>query len=138
MFIFYNATDLSIHHVIDHHPENYESFLASRSDVGAWIKTDEVIPLNEIYLVKNGGGEVTATRKTAFPEITAPTSMTVGAEITLTGILEGAGVFINGMSYGAMDATGTLEFTATTAGTYNFRFEKLGFTTKEISIEAVS
>jgi hypothetical protein len=138
MFIFYNPSDLSIHHVIEQHPENYETYLNGKSDAGAWIKTDEAMGFTEIYLTKNGSGEVTATRKTAFPEITAPTSMTVGVEITLTGILEGAGVSINGMSYGAMDASGTLEFTATTAGIYKFSFEKPGFMTKEISIEAVS
>src|SRR6478609_9457689 len=126
MFIFYNADTLAIHHVVEFHPPTYGEYLAGKSDVGPYIEHPEVIPFIELYLTKNGSGEVTASRRAPAPDIVPPTSLKVNVEATFTGVPAGTNVNVNSATLGVMDSTGILEFTPLAAGFYRFLFEKDG------------
>src|SRR4051812_40107994 len=138
MFIFYTPDTLEVHHIVEQHPPNYGEYLSALPNPGTYIEHSGVIPFAELYLTKDAAGVVTSNRRAPAPAIRPPTSLTVNVEATFAGVPEGTLVFINDSSYGAMDASGVLQFTPGVAGFYKFRFEKAGVMPKEFNIEAVS
>ncbi len=131
MFVFFDPDTLRVHHVVMMAPPNYRDFLADAPDQH-WAETEETMTMEEIEVMPDR-----SLRRRAPMSLTV-TSGKVNEPAIIAGVPEGAAITFNGKSMGAMDASGALEFTPTTGGTYRLRFEASGYITKEIAIEVAT
>lgn len=132
MFVFYNPETLKVIHLITLAPPDYKSFLSTQPDQH-WIETDEEYSIEEIDITP----ELKLVRRIQM-SVTGPDSIPLGSIMNFAGVPEGANIFVNDAELGVMDASGSLEITAETAGYYTFRFEAKGFITKEMTVEVIS
>ncbi len=128
MFVFFDPDTLRVNHVVMMAPPNYKDFLAGAPDQH-WAESEETMTLEEIEVMSD------RTIRRRVPMSLTVTSGKVNEPTTIAGVPQGAAITFNGKSMGVMDASGVLEFTPTTGGTYRLRFEASGYITKEISIE---
>ena len=135
MIIIYDPDTLTPWQIVHHADREYLAWLESNSG-HSYVMTEERMTPEEIEVIRTPEG-VALRRRVPLPEISCET-LRVGQERTLSGIPEGVSVFVNGAAPVVMDASGTLEITASTAGFYVFRFEGSGWITREISLEALA
>ena len=131
MFVFYNATTLTIDHVVHMAPPNYAAFLATRPDL-TWAQTDQKLSPKEIEILPNK----TIGKRVAMT--LTPTLAKAGSQSTVAGVPPGATISFNGAAQGVMDASGLLEFTPTTAGTYKITITCTGYIKQELSLEILA
>lgn len=131
MFIFYNPETLRVDHVVTYAPPDYSKFLSRMGDQH-WVETNEEFKMEEIEILPDR-----TLRRRVPMSLEAPSSLRVGVSSMITGVPEGAKVFVNGTLQGVMDSSEVLDFTLETGGQYHFRFECSGYITKEITLEAI-
>lgn len=132
IFVYEPKTGRILHAVEVGHVEKYKEMLDVRGD--AYLEAEAYkSPLDLLRLyVKDGKLYL----REEMP-ISPPTRMKVGVEATFSGVPAGVAIRINDQAFGAMDNSGTLEFTPQNAGTYRFGFAGGDYMMKEISIEAL-
>ncbi len=128
MFVFFDPDSLRVDHVVMMAPPNYRDFLADAPDQH-WAETDETMTMEEIEVMPD------RTVRRRVPMQLAVRSGKVNEPATIAGVPEGCSIKFNDKPMGVMDASGVLEFTPSTGGTYRLRFEASGYITKEIVIE---
>jgi hypothetical protein len=131
MIIFYDPTSLAVTHIITLHAMDYDPAIQGEP----YIEHDLINPLAvEIVRVD----DIVGVRERQPMTIKAPETCQVGVEFAIEGIAVGVDIFVNDRKLAIMDDTGALEFTATTAGYYTFRFQGSGWMTTGVRIEALA
>ena len=138
MIVFYEPTTLTWTHVVSTYDASYLAWVKSTANTQLYIESPTVIPVMELYLVKDSAGVVTALQKQAMTIACAALSVTLGGDMQFSNVPNGATIVMNGAQIGVMDATGALDITASVAGLYAFTFSLAGYMDGVFTVEVIS
>lgn len=134
-------------HVVTVFDDAYRASVET-DEKASWIELDEWAPLHEIELSRTNDGAVVAhhageglralkiTPRLLNFAVSCPTGLRVGVESAFSGVPQGTSISVNGSQSAEMDNSGLYEVTPTVAGYYQFEFQKSGYRTLRLRLEA--
>ena len=126
MFVFYDDKTLTVRHVVYSYPENYRDFAVGHPD--SFIQRDQPMNVDDIVLQRNQSSQAV--------EIVHRLRMSLTQQGQhITGIPQDTVMTINNSPLGVMDASGEVELTFPTPGTYKLALTHPHYFSEELTFE---